>query len=74
MENGLSISDKRRTSNKVLEICKEAERRGISPCEICEHTADPTKCGGVSCYPWYVWFTKEWRNIREAARRKGYRV
>jgi hypothetical protein len=64
----------RRTAPKTLERIKEMKEKGVCPCDVCTRVVDPEKCSGLGCYPWYVWFKDKWRDIRKAARMKGYNV
>ncbi len=58
----------------IVDLIEEAKEKGVCPCYICKQVADPGKCGAPNCYAWYAWFSEHWQNIKEAARRKGYRV
>ena len=56
------------------ELVKEAKEKGVCPCGICKKVENPDKCAATGCYAYYVWFAEKWQNIKEAARRKGYKV
>lgn len=68
------IAEGRKVYKATEELIKEAKKMGVSPCKICKQVSDPGKCGAPNCYAWGAWFADRWRNIREAARMKGYRV
>lgn len=59
-----------RTYNLLL----MAQQQNVIPCEICKLSKHPKKCNSSNCYCWETWFREKWRNIREAARQKGYNV
>lgn len=64
----------RKICKSTSELIKEAKEKGVSPCSLCCQVKDPEKCAGGGCYAWTVWFYGKWQNIKEAARRKGFRV
>ena len=69
-----SEGEERKVLKTTNELIENAKQKGVCPCDICEQVADPQKCSGTGCFAWVVWFSEHWQNIREAARKKGYRV
>lgn len=74
MAKYIEFEEGRKIYKATEELIKEAKEKGVSPCKICKQVSDPGKCGAPNCYAWGAWFVDRWRNIREAARMKGYRV
>lgn len=61
-------------SDRTLELLAACEAEGCNSCAICDLSVHPWRCNSSNCYAWETWFRGKWRNIREAARRKGYNV
>ena len=61
-------------SDRTLELLAACEKEKVNPCAICNLSIHPWRCNSSNCFAWETWFRKKWRNIREAARQKGYNV